>query len=99
VRSVRATRNGLLVTTFVGTFAVGCLAAAAYDALAFLVFPFVLVISYLASRIRCPNCETPVGWHTYRVLGATFEWWSALTPKRCEHCGYDLTRREGDSKR
>ena len=63
--------------------------------LVFLVFPYALLISSLGQRIRCSTCDIPVLWHTYRLLGRRlFEWWSPLAPRRCEHCGHDLTGKE-----
>ncbi|GEM_PF-2620228 len=97
-------RRTLNVLTFVvypaGGFLLGYLGVVVHWVLALLVLPWACLMGFVTTRIRCPNCGVPVGWHTYRLLGARlFEWWSPFTPRRCEWCGHDLTGAEGRVKR
>ena len=99
IRNVRRTRN---IVSFVilpaGFFLLGYLGATVYWVFGLLSLPYGCLMAFLASRIRCPNCSTPVGWHKYNILGVRFEAWSLLTPQHCEHCGYDLTGRDGEAE-
>ncbi len=86
-----------LVTPAVG-FALGSLGIFVHWTLVFLVFPWLLLMHVVTSRIRCPNCQTPVAWrrHTFGKFG--FEWWSPYTSRHCQWCGHDLTGGEGKGK-
>lgn len=95
MRNITRTRNILSFVGWpVGGFLLGVLGFVVHWTLALLVFPWAYVIDYLTTRIRCPSCDTPVGWHKYKLFGSEFEWWSPFTPGRCEWCGHDLTGRE-----
>jgi hypothetical protein len=100
--SVRAKVHLLnLLVLPVGLFGLGLLGMTIHPLIAFLAFPYLILLRRYSLRMRCPNCETPVQWRTHRLFGLRFEgWsWSLLAPKRCENCGYGLTKREGDNKR
>jgi len=89
--SARRTSNILSFVIFpAGSLPLFLLGAAVHWIFAALVLPFVCLMGLWGSRIRCPKCNTPVDWHKYRILGFELEWWSALTPRYCEHCSYDL---------
>jgi hypothetical protein len=93
--SVRARAHLLSYVAFpVGVFFLGILGMIAHPAVAFLAFPYMILVVSYSTRIRCPECATPVEWHTYRFLGLRFQWWSAHVPKRCEWCGHDLTGKD-----
>ncbi len=55
-----------------------------------------LVLAYLhfyivvktASRIKCPQCGTPMGSHKHKWGDTTFFMYSPLTKKNCDNCGY-----------
>ena len=54
---------------------------------------WVVVSSYLMSRVRCPRCRESVTFRG-RVFGLKFH--AGYASKRCNNCGYDLTLpREG----
>ena len=94
VMSVRARARFLNFVAFpVGCLGLFLLGVFTYEWIVYLAFPYMIIISSLIQRIRCPNCATPVGWHTYKFLGLRFEWWSSHFPKRCEWCGHDLTEK------
>jgi hypothetical protein len=78
----------------VGFFALGILGMFTHPVIAFLALAYVILVVSYSTLIRCPSCDTPVEWHTYRFLGLQFEWWSAHVPKRCEWCGHDLTGKD-----
>jgi hypothetical protein len=78
----------------IGGFFLAYLAVVVHWVLVLLIFPWVCLMGFLTTRIRCPNCNVPVGWHKYRFLAFRYDYWSPLTPRRCEWCGSDLTGRE-----
>jgi len=63
---------------------------------ALLPFPWAYLVVFLHRSIRCPKCGVPVGRQKYRILDAEFEAGPVFAPRRCKHCGYDLTGREAD---
>jgi hypothetical protein len=77
----------------IGFFSLGLLGMIIHPVIAFLAFPYMILVVSYSKHIRCPNCATPVEWHTYKLLGLRFEWWSPHVPKHCEWCGHDLTER------
>jgi hypothetical protein len=89
---IRKTRNLLFFVAYpLGGFFGGYLGFTVHWSLVLLVFPYVALLQFLTSRIRCPNCNTPVGWHKYRIRNFTVaEWWSPITKRRCEHCGHEF---------
>lgn len=94
IRNIRRTLNLLTFVVYpLGGFLLAALGVFHW-VLALLIFPWLFVMGLLTTRIRCPGCDTPVGWHKYRLFGFDFEGWSPFTPGRCEWCGHDLTRRE-----
>jgi hypothetical protein len=98
-RNIRRTMNLLILVAHpVGCFFFAFLGVLIHWTLAFLAFPWLGLIGLLATGIRCPKCQVPVGWHTYRFLAFRYEYWSPFTPRRCERCGYDLTGREKGGK-
>ena len=86
------------VATPLGFFSLGVLGMLVHPLFVFLAFAYMLVVHSYCMRIRCPDCATPVGWHTYRLLGLRFEWWYSLVPKRCEWCGHDLTQKQPEGR-
>lgn len=54
----------------------------------FLLWPFVC--SLLLYRVRCPECDTPLGFQG-RLLGVPM--YAAWTYHNCRSCGCDLTVR------
>ena len=50
--------------------------------------PWILVGSYLMSRVRCPRCKKSVTFKG-RVFG--LEYHAGYASKHCKNCGYDLT--------
>jgi hypothetical protein len=72
-------------------FSIGIIAACYGGAIAFLVFPWSMVVNLVTSRMRCPHCQRPVGQRTTQMWGRRFTWWSPFTPRFCAHCGRAVT--------
>jgi hypothetical protein len=81
-----------------GFFSLGLLGMLVHPVFVFFAFAHMLVVNSYCMRIRCPECATPVGWHTFRFLGLGFEWWNPHVPKTCEWCGHDLTEKQPKEK-
>jgi hypothetical protein len=87
--TIRMKRNLLIFVAWpVGGALFGYLGFVIHDVVALMIFPWAFLIRRWTSRMRCPSCNVPVGWHRYKYGG---EYWSPLTPKRCERCGHSLT--------
>jgi hypothetical protein len=61
-----------------------------HEAVAWLVFLWVVLVHHMTARMRCPRCSRPVGERRYRFLGIDFSWDSPITSKKCTHCGIPL---------
>jgi hypothetical protein len=89
--SLRMKVHLLLFVAFpVGAFGLSLLGII-HPALAFLAFPYVVLVSLLSSRVRCPNCGVPVEWQTYRILEYRVRMRSAYIRRLCDQCSYDLS--------
>lgn len=87
--------NLLMFVVFpLGGFSLFWLGAAVHWVFALLAFPWAYLIVFLQKSIRCPKCGVSVGWRKYRILDVEFDSGPVFAPRRCEHCGYDLTGRE-----
>ena len=86
-------RNLLVFVAFpVGFIFIALMAVFIKDVLGLLVFPYVIIMDYLSRQLICTKCNTPLGWHEYKVLWFSFMWWSPLSPKICEHCDHDFRK-------
>jgi hypothetical protein len=49
-----------------------------------------VIILYIISSFRCPNCQYPIGMRKYKKDGKTFDLrsHSLLTKSHCDNCGY-----------
>jgi hypothetical protein len=77
-----------------GVLLFGYLAVVVHWLLALLGFPWLYLMDFLEKSMRCPNCGVSVGRRKYKVLDVDFEAGPIFAPRRCQHCGYDLTGRE-----
>jgi hypothetical protein len=99
----RNTRRALLTLSLLvfpaGVLLWGFLGAVVNPALAFLALPWVYLMAHLYKSIgRCPRCGRSAGWRRYRVLGQEFDGGWPFVPRHCEHCGYDLTGKGGETR-
>jgi hypothetical protein len=79
----------LLALTFVGFAIVGAWAITGKDWIAYSVFGWVFVASWLLGRVTCPVCGTPVA---YSAKAGRVQVLTALPRSTCEECGHDLTK-------
>ena len=65
------------------------LARCLFEDLIFLFFVPIFLVSYLATKIKCPNCDMPI---TYRPPGSFVNnrTLSAIYNKKCKYCGENL---------
>ena len=93
IMKLYAKRNFVVFVAFpAGFIFIALMAVYIKDVLGFLIFPYVIIIEYFSRRFICPNCNTPLGWHKYKIFGFSFMWWSPLSPKTCEHCDFDFRK-------
>jgi hypothetical protein len=94
--SIKRTMNLLMFVVFpAGVFLFGYLGAVVHWVLALLAFPWAYLVVFLQKSIRCPRCGVSVGRRKHRILDVEWDAGPVFAPRRCEHCGYDLTGREG----
>lgn len=87
--NIRTKRNIIIFAIYpVLGFSIGYIGVAIHWIFALLIFPLSIYIQYITSKLRCPKCNIPVGWHKYKIFIFEFNWWSPITKKICEHCGY-----------
>ena len=59
-----------------------------HDWVAYLLFVWLLVGTWMLYRVACPQCGTPVA---YSAKFGKLRILSAIPRRTCEQCGYDLT--------
>lgn len=65
------------------------------------IFAYILgyLIQNIATNLKCPRCMMPLAWHKYNLYFVKFEWWSPISKRICENCGYDFDNPEnGDGE-
>ncbi len=97
-KNVRRTYNLIGFVAFpVGFFLIGCLAVLVHGIVSLLIFPWLYFINIWQISLRCPNCGTRIRRPLRHIhsLEMDFIMGPYIAPKHCEHCGFDLTGREG----
>lgn len=61
-----------------------------HEAIAWLLFPWVVFVGIYTSRMRCPSCQQPAGKRQYALFGVRVSWDSPFTPRKCRQCGARL---------
>lgn len=81
--------RNLLVMLAVGWVLIGLWAVTDNMIFLLLMFGWVFVGSYLVKSVRCPRCDTPVGyWGKIGLLPVH----TAVARGRCRNCDFDLTK-------
>jgi endogenous inhibitor of DNA gyrase (YacG/DUF329 family) len=62
--------------------------------LAAMFFGWVVVGSFLMYQVKCPKCSTSL---TYKGKLGVLPIYAGFANKRCQNCGFDLTKPEDDS--
>jgi endogenous inhibitor of DNA gyrase (YacG/DUF329 family) len=77
----------------VGLFIGVLLMATQLNFLAFVFFGWVIVMSFLMYRVKCPNCDMPVVYQG-KVMGISF--YAGICKSKCANCGHDLSKVESN---
>lgn len=79
----------LLITLIGGFGVIGAWLVSGRDWVAYLLFVWILIGTWMLYRVACPKCGAPVA-YCARIGGVRIL--SAIPRRVCEQCGHDLSK-------
>lgn len=79
----------LLLVVMVGFAVIAAWAMTELNWVAYLIFPWLFVATWILQRVACPRCGAPV---TYSARVGKTRIMSAIPRRECGQCGLDLTK-------